>query len=140
LGYTMVAKQSICIFLAITEVNVKLAYEYFLGETQLPMLTFRKLLAQALIYNNRLEQATDPSPRRNIRRRSVEHRLETQDQYKRWKGDRWVKAQTQFGQRKCVGCIRKIRTYCACNPGMALCNECYVNHVIELENGHHGDD
>lgn len=127
-------------FIAITEVNCKMCYEHFLKSGALPMLTFRKLLAEALIFNNALLINDSLTPRRSSRRRTIEHRLDTMDQFKRWKNEKWMAAKTQFGQRKCVGCPRKIRTYCACSPGMALCQECYVDHIVEIENGRHGQD
>lgn len=120
-------------FLAVTEVNVKLASEYFCGFEVVPMLIFRRAMASALIFNTVLARANNQSLSRAIRRRAIDHRLLTVDQHKRWSGTKWVAAKTQFGQRKCVQCPRKVRTYCACAPQRALCNECYTDHIVELE-------
>ena len=39
-----------------------------------------------------------------------------------------------YPQHKCVSCKKKIRTYCVCSPGIYQCNECFTEHLIDVEN------
>jgi Transposase IS4 len=119
--------------LAVTEVNIKLTMEYFMGVDKVSMLVFRRNFAEALINNKDLHNQVDCSPNRELRPRSCHHQLLTVDSFKRWNGVKFVRAKTQFPQRKCTGCGRKVRTYCSCNPNNGLCNLCYTNHVVEIE-------
>jgi hypothetical protein len=118
--------------LSITEVNVKLASEHFGNAQKQSMLAFRKQLASALINNRWLEQ--ERTGRTVMRLRPVlrAHELMTVPQFKRWNGAKFTKGKVQFYQRRCECCSRKIRTYCACNPGKGMCHRCYPIHLLEM--------
>ena len=67
---------------AVSEVNTKLGCEYFCGYEKLPMLTFRKKLAKALIFNTALVEETNRDHRYNLRDRSIEHNILTVEPFK----------------------------------------------------------
>ena len=50
--------------LAVTEVNTKLAMEYFYSQEKSSQIDFRKQLAFSLIYNDEIQQEVSPSKRR----------------------------------------------------------------------------
>lgn len=127
-------------FLAITEVNIKLVMENILGSKVTSMLQFRRRFAKVLIHNSYIVSKKQSSPRRSPRNRSSEHRLETVDPFTRWDGYKWSPALSQYPQRKCNECKRKVRTYCICNPSVALCTECYGDHLLKVQYDRHGED
>jgi hypothetical protein len=116
--------------LAITEVNVKVAAEYFGKKQKLPMLNIRRLIAEALINNTALVTERD-NEAMNLRPVLVEHKLEQYPFFKRWNGRKFVKADTQFPQRLCMVCKKKrSRKYCSCNPANGCCERCHAEHVL----------
>ena len=121
--------------LAITEVNIKHAYEYFCRNKRLSMINFRKELARTLINNSILRNDDQNRSIYTLRERSIDHKLVAIGEYKRWNGAKWVNGSTRWPQRKCISCQRRVRTYCTCNVSRGLCNNCYVNHILELETG-----
>jgi hypothetical protein len=126
--------------LAITEVNVKMAMEHFGRSEKRPMLTTRRLIAEALINNHNIEQERTGRTIMNLRPVLVRHTLMTVDQFRRWNGRKFVKSKTRFPQRRCGGCKKKIRTYCACSPNKGICQACHCHHILELqETVHHCD-
>jgi hypothetical protein len=69
-------------FIAVTEVNVKLASEYFCGHPTLSMLPFRRLLAKSLIFNEEITNSISRTPRMLTRTRVIDHKLETMEPFK----------------------------------------------------------
>jgi hypothetical protein len=126
------ANRVFAFLLAITEVNCKLASEYFLKKNKVSMISFRKKLAEALIYNKAYRKMEDNGESRDLRSRSADHKLLTVEPFKRWNGIKWIRADTRFPQRKCISCHRKVRTYCSCNLSKGMCNSCYTNHVLDI--------
>ena len=49
-------------------------------------------------------------------------------------GTEMVELVISYPQQKCVSCKKKIRTYCVCSPGIYRCNECFAEHLIDVEN------
>jgi Transposase IS4 len=134
------ANRVFAFLLAISEVNVKLASEYFNDKEKLSMLAFRKLFAKCLIYNRNLEQERQGRTVMNLRPVLVQHELLTTQSYRRWNGAKFVRADTRFPQRQCGVCKRKVRTYCGCNPSRGMCNRCHIAHVLDIRSGDpHGD-
>jgi hypothetical protein len=128
--------------LGITEVNVYLAMRYFVWRcgSKVPMtfLEFRRMLAEALIYNSHIvEEDNEATPERRSKRQrqQQQHRLETAPpNAHHFDGARWVCTAQQHHQKyvcKGAGCQRRIRTSCSCNKGWWLCYECYAEHRIE---------
>jgi hypothetical protein len=50
----------------------------------------------------------------------------------KFQGSRLCKSAIGYGQYKCVGCKRKIQTYCKCSPGVIYCSEHYAKHILEV--------
>ena len=126
--------------LAVVEVNCYLAFRYFVwgGEERKSLNEFRLGLAWALIENEYLkreEGGEEEEEQRNIRRRVVEHRLETAPKRSvKYDGKNWIKkGKLDYPQFTCrmAGCKKAVRTYCVCNVGEWLCKDCFVNHIVE---------
>ena len=119
--------------LAVTEVNTKLAMEYFYSQEKSSQIDFRKQLAFSLIYNNEIQQEVSPSKRRRKSAGCGEHVLMSLPCGMKFSGSKLVTAQTEYPQRRCATCKKvKCRTYCLCNPGEHLCKECYAVHQIVM--------
>jgi hypothetical protein len=107
----------------------------------LSMLEFRKSFSELLIKRaQELRSASEISPRNTRKRRLTDHTKLSMPQFRTWQNQKFVTVNTQWTQRKCVNCISRTRNYCACNPGRALCDPCFVEHVLEVDCGRHGDD
>ena len=126
--------------LSVTEVNIKLAYEYFFQSGPPAMIDFRKEMAAALIYNIHLDSRPVGRPVRVLRPLTSGHSFKKVEQYKLWKNGAFVTCQTKFAQRQCASCKRKVRTYCSCNPGQTLCIDCYTEHVSKVRDAENADD
>jgi hypothetical protein len=128
--------------LGITEVNVFLAYRYFVwsNPNEYTMLQFRKKLARALICNEHIasEEAlqTPPSRRSKRQRAIVGHHKETAPQHaKSFDAGRWDTTAKDTYQRytcRAEECSNRCRTYCVCAPGKWLCDDCISDHLIEV--------
>ena len=124
--------------LAISEVNTNLAEAYFTRKlAPRPQLEFRKLLAKDLINNKYLE---DEQNKLNIRRSKRQatintHSLLSLPPSKKFRGSKIIKAKSKYPQATCSGGHRKVRTYCVCSPGILRCEQCFVLHCLEAENG-----
>ena len=120
-------------FLAITEVNIKYCCEYFFHFEQLSMISFRKLLAEALIKNSVFKEMVNCSRTYAFRDLLTHHVLLTVESYKRWDGAKWIISNTRWPQRNCSGCGSKVRTYCSCNCAKGMCQRCFTSHVLQVE-------
>lgn len=117
--------------LSITEINVMYAANYFLQRKKELTINFRKDFAKALIYNHYvLAEELHLSQISAMRLRNREHCLTTIPR-KKFKNGRLVRSNVQYAQLKCVGCAKRIRTYCLCSPGVYRCRECYAKHVLQ---------
>jgi Transposase IS4 len=129
--------------LALTEVNVKLGLTaYSNDETKMTMLRFRKKLAEALINNHwyteeQRQEEIIRSPKSTRNRRNILHECLLRpafsgkyDPSKR----KFVKTNKKYSVLKCVRCRKDTRTYCRCNPAVAICRLCYAYHELEVEN------
>ena len=78
--------------LAVTEVNVNLASQYFGGMKQVGQIEFRKLLAKTLIFNSYYDDKTDNTPEKkriffgNTNRHGKQRISATQVQHMQQKG------------------------------------------------------
>jgi hypothetical protein len=126
-------KRVLAFLLAITEVNVMLSAVYFYNKPQQSMLQFRKEFSKALI-NNSLIITQQENEERRATRSSIHtiHELCKIPKGMKFQGGRLTKSSMEYGQYKCVGCSRKIRTYCKCTPGMMYCSEHYAKHIMEV--------
>lgn len=118
--------------LATTEVNVKLAFEYFGRQKVVPMLEFRKDFAKALIEEAMQRKSSVQSPIGTRKRPRTGHNKTSMPKNRVWKNGRWIKVKTTWSQRKCTNCKTKTRTYCSCNPSNALCDSCFYQHIAEM--------
>ena len=127
--------------LAITEVNVFKAFEYFVwDEGQVPqsLVQFRRRLAQAFIDNEYLKSHEPRTSKRSQKRQRLEHCLRTAPCHaSKYVGGRWQKkARAKYQQYVCRGgqCKKQVRTYCSCMVGHWLCKDCHVQHMIDVLN------
>jgi hypothetical protein len=119
--------------LAITEVNVMLAGQYFDNDSTDSQVEFRKKLANALIYNKYMHQEEFQINRRSKRKSvNLDHMHMTLPNFKKFVGNVMTAVSMKYGQYKCSSCPKKVRTYCICCPGKMLCVECYASHVREV--------
>ena len=122
--------------LAVTEVNVNLAEAYFVTHNDpKPQIEYRKLLAQDLIHNEYIvQEQVQQQTRRSKRKAALEvHCLRTLRPYKKFSGTKIIRAKSKYPQATCTMGHRKVRTYCACSPGVLRCDQCYAFHCIEVE-------
>ena len=120
--------------LAVTEVNVNLILMNIYDTEATEQLVFRKILAKELINNDYLSGSSDNVVRTRSRRREIVHQLQNLPKNKKIKNGRVVESKMAYPQRKCHYCPRKIRTYCRCNPSIAVCDRCIAIHINEVEN------
>ena len=120
--------------LAVTEVNVNLILMNIYDTEATEQLVFRKILAKELINNSYLSGSRDDMVRTRSRRREIVHQLQNLPKNKKIKNGRVVESKMAYPQRKCHYCPRKIRTYCRCNPSIAVCDRCIAIHIDEVEN------
>ena len=122
--------------LAVCEINAYLFLRYFkyadASVAGCPtLLNFRRDLAWQLIHNRWL-----PEAEREVNGRiDNEHILERAPKFARiYRNRQWeCSAGTMYQQYRCrSGCRRRIRTFCACSPGIWMCASCHVNHCIEV--------
>ena len=124
--------------LAISEVNTNLAEAFFTrNSTPRPQLEFRKLLAKDLINNEYLIQEQNKLELRRSKRQATitAHALVSLPPSKKIKGMKVVRAASKYPQATCSGGHRKVRTYCVCSPGILRCEQCFVLHCLEADNG-----
>ena len=119
--------------LAVTEVNVKLAMEYFFQQEKTSQLDFRKQLAKALIYNDYMEVDSPRKRPRPATTENQEHSLETLPVNTKFCGAKIVEACSEYPQKQCSICKKKrCRTYCSCTPGEHVCKGCYGIHMVKV--------
>mmetsp|Transcript_11506 Transcript_11506/g.20907 ORF Transcript_11506/g.20907 Transcript_11506/m.20907 type:complete len:212 (+) Transcript_11506:366-1001(+) len=123
-----------CFILAISEVNVYLAWLYFKGQ-RVEFLAFRKKLAHELIDNPYVENGQHSQEARNQRKRLGDHSMETAPKNARkWTGSAWdCSAKAPYQQFICStpNCKKQVRTYCRCSPGRWRCGDCMMQHAVE---------
>jgi len=62
------------------------------------------------------------------------HRLMHLTKKTKFAGAQIVPSKSEYPQFTCRGgCLKRVRTYCSCSPGVIICNECFVRHTIEKE-------
>jgi hypothetical protein len=120
--------------LAVCEINSYLFLRYFkyadatVGGCP-TLLNYRRALAWELIHNRWLPEAE----RVIDAHLDNEHTLERAPKFVRiYRNRAWeCTAMTMYQQYRCrLGCRRRIRTFCACSPGVWMCAACHVKHCI----------
>jgi len=62
------------------------------------------------------------------------HRLMHLPKKTKFAGAQIVPSKCEYPQFACRGgCLKRVRTYCSCSPGIIICNVCFVRHTIEKE-------
>jgi len=124
--------------LAVCEVNAYLALKYFSyskGTIEgLPTLVvFRRRLAWLLINNAWIIQEEQRA--REVGEQTIHVLMTAPPHAKKFRYQRWdCSAAAAYQQYACgERCGKKIRTYCACNPGAWLCYNCFPKHVRTSE-------
>ena len=120
--------------LAVTEVNVNQAAQYFGGMNQVGQIEFRKLLAKTLIFNSYYDDKTDNTPEKKRKQRDSGHGLITLPKGEIFFGTQIVAANSEYPQHKCNTCNKRVHTYCMCSPGIYRCAECFGYHLACSEN------
>ena len=140
-----VTKRSECrvlaFILAILEVNAFLALRHFVFgggsiEGCPTLLVFRRRLAWQLIDNPWLRQEAQEAAAQA--RTAMIHKLKAAPHHTRkWSGGAWIcDANQRYQQYFCsMKCRKRVRTYCACNPGSWLCADCLPAHVLQAKPG-----
>jgi len=96
------------------------------------MLGFRKLLAEALVYNPYYKEEEKESPRRSsILTINAEHRVLRLPKGKKFFGTEVVDADSSHPQSTCVDCKRKTWTCCICSMDVYRCVDCCLHHSME---------
>ena len=126
-------------YLAVTEVNMALAYGHFRkGRKLIPTLQFRRKLAHEMMENNIGGDTVDyGSPRRTTFTPSIV--ACTLLKVKKHEGsyDRKSKIQKvkqEYQKQRCANfktCNQWIRSFCKCSLGLFMCNGCLVEHKVE---------
>jgi hypothetical protein len=106
---------------------------------EMPVLSFRKQLAEELIYNNDLPDGYNEEEQhgRKCQWRSTGHdKLTAPKHAKGFAFGKWdCTAADKYQKYTCKtkGCHKLIQTCCSCNPGHWLCNDCWMQHVLDVE-------
>ena len=128
-------KRVFAFLLAITEVNVMMAATYFYNKKKISMIQFLKEFSKELIYNNAIMNEREIEENRVLRStKSKSHELLRLPINRKFKGSRMIRSNMTYGQYKCFGCKKKIRTYCKCTPGQFFCADHYADHIVECNN------
>ncbi len=128
-------KRVFAFLLSITEVNVMLAATYFYNKKKISMIQFRKEFSKELIYNNLIMKEREIEEKRVLRSSQQKiHELLKLPINRKFKGCRMVRSEMKYGQYKCFGCKKKIRTYCKCTAGVFFCADHYADHIVESNN------
>jgi hypothetical protein len=119
--------------LAATEVNCRLAANYFYSAEYKSTLEFRKAFSEALIRNSYLEEEEREKRRQSPRNvRPKEHGVFSLPAWKKFSGAQVVDAKSSAPQCRCIGCKKKTRTSCICSLGVYRCVDCIVIHAVEV--------
>ena len=120
--------------LALTEVNVSLVMVEFCGNDPTSQIEFRTKLADVLINNKNFNEEDDKTPVK--RQRNNEHQFIPTACSPKGKihDGQMAKAKSAYPQHKCTSCTCCTHGYCKCSPGIYRCNECYMLHLIGVEN------
>jgi Transposase IS4 len=125
--------------LAVTEVNCFLVSKYFYNQEYENMIDFRQKFADALI-NNGYDMVSEKTiaefgVRRSKRKGNGEdHELLSLPKKTKFKQSSIVPSTSDYPQFKCVGCTKRVRTYCRCSPGVLRCNSCFAKHFAAADN------
>jgi hypothetical protein len=119
--------------IAVCEVNAYLAIRFTEGKTSMPtLLNFRRKYGWQLIMNDDLVEDTVEHYQLTL---EGAHTLCRAPPHARvFRNRHWIcDAMQRYQQYACGGCrcSNRIRTYCACRPGVWLCGTCHVRHVLD---------
>ena len=118
--------------LAVTEVNVKRAMEYFYGREDTGQIDFRKEFAEALINNEYIKaHGLFGKKRESPRKAPKAHGHFRLEPFTTFKNGAIVKCGTRSIQLSCVDCGHRCNTCCTCSMGTVRCIDCIIHHVEE---------
>ena len=118
-----------CFLLAVTMVNVQNAGVYFYHLRKVDSLFAHKLIAQQLIKNRYL--IVEQLARKRTQHGETIHPLVALPTFKKFENGRLVKCKSKYQTWYCSCKQVRVRTYCACSPGILQCQECYSEHKVE---------
>ena len=101
--------------LAVTEVNVNLAAQYFGGIKQIGQIEFRKLLAKTLIFNSYYDDQSTIHQKRS-RNSVILAIVSSCSPSEKNLGMQIITANSKYPQHKCNTCSKRVHTYCMCSP------------------------
>ena len=95
-------------------------------------IDLRYLLSQEMIDNEYVNDINGIKTR-GTRKSAIisNHELVSIPPYTTFKNNQIVQYNTRYIQRQCKGCTKRVRTYCACTPGVMLCGECFRGHQLQ---------
>jgi hypothetical protein len=119
--------------IAVCEVNAYLAIRFCEGKKIMPtLLNFRRKYGWQLIMNDDLVEDTVEHYQLML---EGNHTLCCAPPHARvYRNRHWIcDTHQRYQQYACgyLGCINRIRTYCACCPGVWFCGTCHVRHVLD---------
>ena len=126
--------------LSVAEVNANNSLARAKNESAEHQITFRKLLAEEMMYNKLTESGgvrNSPIRARKRSRQSLEPEHELVKKPK-WTGKYdaaakcWTQSPVEYLKHACKTCKRKIRTYCICNKACPMCSACFAQHCINV--------
>ena len=117
--------------IAVIEVNTYLAAVHLYGYDKMEQLSFWKLLAKELLFNPYLKEDKKGAATKRKKQQQAANEFRMIPRGMKFSGPHLVQAASDYPQRRCIDCGKKVRTYCKCSPGTHLCNLCYPTHVIE---------
>lgn len=128
--------------IALALTNSMLAYNKFIraksNEDTLSNAEYRRMLAQEMLSWVNEQEGHDssrstPATRRRTSQCKILHLKKGQG---KWKNSGFRSTKDPYPKYNCsgVGCNRRIRTYCSCDPTAMMCTECWPEHLSELPN------
>jgi hypothetical protein len=130
-------KRVFAFLLAVTEVNIFLVANHFYDGKHESMLDFRLAFAKEMINNKYLQQERLENSlqlrRSNRNNNSDEHQLMSLPKKKKFVNGKVVASVSNYPQSACVGCKKKVRTFCRCSPGCYRCATCFAKHYAGVD-------
>jgi hypothetical protein len=118
--------------LAVTETNVLMASKFFGRKEYQSTVSFRKDFAKALIYNKYFMEETVAEAGGTVETPQMVqthiHDLVTIPKKRKFRDGILVESVSDYPRKKCTGCMKPVRSYCSCSPGVYRCSRCYGRH------------
>ena len=134
------SKRVFTFIIGVAEVNAYKMKKYLSGgEFEMQQLHFRRRLALEMIHNRfiseRIGRESDDSDDEVENHENIQHIRMTKPQYTgKWNGTTWATSTLKYLQSRCCKCGKKTRIYCSCSKLHFYCTDCFILHLVDVQN------